>query len=100
MERKKKVYFHIGTHKTGTTALQSFFVKNRNVLSQNGIQYENYHEVELNQGFLINQEAWKSVHFDPLKNHLISSEDFYHRIIQLSDTVKQSLSDFDIHFII
>ena len=35
----KKVWLHIGTHKTGTTTLQKFFFKNREVLLQRGLYY-------------------------------------------------------------
>jgi hypothetical protein len=36
---QKELYIHIGTHKTGTTALQQFFLQNREVLKQKGIEY-------------------------------------------------------------
>jgi len=36
---QKELYIHIGTHKTGTTALQQFFTLNRPVLKNNGIDY-------------------------------------------------------------
>lgn len=37
----KKLYLHIGTPKTGTSALQSFFSKNREQLYRDGIWYPN-----------------------------------------------------------
>lgn len=100
MSNKKTVYFHIGTHKTGTTALQKFFVDNREVLKNNCIDYDNYHPIEMNQGFLIREEAWSNINFDASRNHLISSEDFYHYILQISNCVSKALLDFDIHFIV
>ncbi len=39
MNAKKKLYLHIGTHKTGSTALQVFFSQNRDNLAKNGILY-------------------------------------------------------------
>jgi hypothetical protein len=36
---KKTIYVHIGSHKTGTTALQSFFSLNRDILKKNGYLY-------------------------------------------------------------
>ena len=35
----KKVWLHIGTHKTGTTTLQKFFFENKEVLLQRGLYY-------------------------------------------------------------
>lgn len=35
----KELYIHIGTHKTGTTALQHFFSMNRELLRNKGIEY-------------------------------------------------------------
>jgi hypothetical protein len=36
---KKTVFVHIGSHKTGTTAIQSFFALNRNLFKEKGILY-------------------------------------------------------------
>lgn len=38
---KKTLYIHIGTGKTGTTALQDFFLTNRDTLKESGIEYAN-----------------------------------------------------------
>jgi len=46
---KKTIFFHIGTHKTGTTALQSFFVQNRTYLKTKGFHYDFYNKLETNQ---------------------------------------------------
>ena len=35
----KKIYLHIGTAKTGSSALQAFFYKNAKLLEDNGIYY-------------------------------------------------------------
>ena len=35
----KKLFLHIGTHKTGTTSLQNFFLKNKNKLHDCGFYY-------------------------------------------------------------
>lgn len=35
----KKLWLHIGTHKTGSTSLQNFFVKNKNKLEELGVYY-------------------------------------------------------------
>ena len=33
----KKIYIHIGCHKTGSTSIQHFFFKNKNILLKNNI---------------------------------------------------------------
>lgn len=35
----KRVYIHIGEHKTGTTSLQGFLLENIEFLAQNGCHY-------------------------------------------------------------
>ena len=37
--RSKRVFLHIGTHKTGTTAIQAFLMKNEQGLRQQGILF-------------------------------------------------------------
>ena len=39
--KKKKFVLHIGTNKTGTTAIQTFLFKNRKKLAEKGINYPN-----------------------------------------------------------
>jgi hypothetical protein len=44
----KTIFIHIGAHKTGTTAIQSFFALNRKILKKNGILYpgsDNAHHI-------------------------------------------------------
>lgn len=38
-DEKKTIYFHIGTNKTGTSALQAFLAENSNILKEKGIYY-------------------------------------------------------------
>lgn len=98
---KKTVYFHIGTHKTGTTALQSFFVDNRDILNNKGFRYEFYNEQELNQGYLaFNPQKWDDVHLDSSQNYIISGEDFYSHILDSFDKINNKLLDFNVHFIV
>lgn len=75
---KKTIYFHIGTHKTGSTAIQKFLLDNENILKErkyiyslgikNGINHMDLsHDVGL----------WDSIELDPACNYIFSSEDFY-----------------------
>jgi hypothetical protein len=98
--KNKTIYFHIGAHKTGTTALQKFFVYNKGILKEKGLYYDFYNNSEMNQGYLVNPEKWKTLRLDESKNYIISGEKFYHRILDISNTVKENLSNFNIHFII
>jgi len=98
---KNTIYFHIGTHKTGTTALQSFFVDNKDILKSKGLIYNFYNEQEMNQGYLaFNPEKWDNIKLDSSKNYIISGEDFYSHILKSSDQINNKLSDFNIHFIV
>lgn len=97
---KKTVYFHIGTHKTGTTALQKFFVDNREVLEGKGLTYDFYNDSEMNQGYLVKPEKWEGLVFDQNKNYIISGEDFYSHILSIPEVIKEKLSSFNIQFIV
>jgi len=98
---KKTVYFHIGTHKTGTTALQSFFVANKDILKNKGFIYDFYNEQEMNQGYLaFKPEKWDDIKLDTSLNYIISGEDFYSHILNSSNIINDKLIDFNIHFIV
>jgi hypothetical protein len=97
---KKTVYFHIGTHKTGTTALQNFFVRNREVLGEKGFRYDFYNDSEMNHGYLVKPEKWEGLILDENKNYIFSGEDFYSHILNISNVVKGRLSRFNVNFIV
>jgi len=59
--KKPVLYLHIGTHKTGTTALQNCMAKNKHFLMENGICYSEYaegHNSHVNLSFSIAQEFY------------------------------------------
>lgn len=97
---KKTIYFHIGTHKTGTTALQKFFVDNREVLEEKGFRYDFYNDSEMNQGYLVKPEKWEGLIFDKNKNYIISGEGFYNHILNIPKVIKEKLSGFNVNFIV
>lgn len=97
---KKTIYFHIGTHKTGTTALQKFFVDNREVLEEKGFTYDFYDDSEMNQGYLVKPEKWEGLAFDKNKNYIISGEDFYSHILNIPGVIKDKLLGFNVHLIV
>ncbi|MDO6477527.1 hypothetical protein Q4520_19055 [Alteromonas sp. 1_MG-2023] len=89
----RTLYIHIGTGKTGTTALQNFLAKNSSILNNQGYHYittlqsgNNHHEFCANYQRMINKsdndtfnnlEALKSeIQNSSFKNFIISSEYF------------------------
>lgn len=69
----KKLWLHIGTHKTGTTTLQNFFLKNKSNLSKSNINYPTegsyYYKGEASQSLL--SHAIRNVKPDYLPSNLI-----------------------------
>lgn len=65
---KRKCYLHIGTHKTGTTSVQSFLYQNRNVLKEKSIFYPAIIENETDAGHhSIAATIAKNNNYDSLK---------------------------------
>ena len=104
---KKKIIFHIGHGKTGSSALQSFLALNTDLLKKNGIFYpvfsKNFYSRQLkglsssgNLGLINPEQTNQLSNFisDNLKNNnvvLFSSEGLYRHISYLSKT---SLKEF------
>ena len=101
----RKLYIHIGTHKTGTTSIQSFLRKNSDVLSQYGIYIPISGTISNASGH--HNIAWQlrgDQRFNPQKgqldslireikeadhlNAIISSEDFEY-LVQYPDIIRQ-----------
>ena len=47
----RRIYFHIGAGKTGTSALQFFFEKNKRLLKSHGIEYPLGHGMNIQNRF-------------------------------------------------
>ena len=74
----KTIYFHIGTHKTGSTALQSFLLNNTQALIENNFIYDELIENGINHMDLSHSpNKWKNFHPNTNFNYIFSSEDFY-----------------------
>lgn len=64
-DMKKKLYLHIGLHKTGTSSIQSFLTNNSEVLKKNGILYPASIRLWENHNML----AWHYIERDLFRNY-------------------------------
>lgn len=120
---KKKLYLHIGFHKTGTSSLQEFFDNNREELLKNGVCYIKSFDtrfpanVDLSWAFNKNPPPWasfnegspseiiayynKQLKLNICDTVIISSEDFclYDRQPQCIHNLKTFLSDYDVKIV-
>ena len=113
----KKLIIHIGTHKTGTTSIQSFLYKQRNFLQKNGVFYSSLVSSNINAGHhfvcqainhnqitLKNQtknspkvkKLLNQINSSECKVAIISSELFS---ILCPELVKETFAEFDCHII-
>ena len=122
MPDKKELYLHIGTVKTGTTALQYFCDLNRQVLKDHSISYPESQDnlkahhrfswsLALSEGKLFSPN-WPSDLASPRdewhrlkkqcngQKNLISSENFFNRSSESISTLKHFFSDFKVKVIV
>jgi hypothetical protein len=64
----KTLYIHIGTHKTGTTAIQLFLSANRDVLKTGGFLYPGATQACHELGLEIKERAFSEILADPASN--------------------------------
>ncbi len=118
--KKKKIYLHIGFHKTGTSALQEFLNDNREQLEKNGIFYPRSYgssypgNVDLSWAFNPNPPKWGNVTDEnritildyymaqiqetKADKIIISSEDFslLDSNFEIIENIKEYFIDFDV----
>ncbi len=119
---KKTLYIHIGTHKTGSTAIQNFLYNNNDLLKNNGIDYlvgncvwKAHHSLGWSfQGAeqpIIQYCSWKNYGIinsieDEIKsskcnNFIISSENlFFFKNIDFIERFFERFNDFNIKIIV
>lgn len=92
-DREKTLVLHIGTHKTGTTALQTAFYNSHDILQANGILYPRtirYAHFDLSSWLKKNEDERLITSFledsieicklNQIENIVLSSEEFYYAI--------------------
>jgi hypothetical protein len=111
----KKCFIHIGTHKTGTTSIQSFLHNNSDFLSQNQISYPTWINEKINAGHHFIATMIAANKLSKNKNNSLKISEFI-REIKSSDCdtiivsseifstidpklVKNTFADFDCHII-
>jgi len=85
---KQKLYLHIGIYKTGTTALQDFFLMNRDVLSEKGVVYPDIGMLNSSHnrfGASFYEDQDRTVAIQNLDNK--STKEYVEQIMDLSDDV-------------
>ena len=100
-----KLILHIGTHKTGTTALQQFLHANRGALAARGFHYatpphglphSNVIANALNVGESLSVKAFLTKHTQMARRHgahtlLVSAENFYAMSVLLASAAKTGM---------
>ncbi|GGP50237.1 hypothetical protein [Shewanella saliphila] len=103
---KRKLFLHVGPHKTGTTLIQKVFLDNQSEILGNGLLYpKNYIRIFGHHHFrdLIKDRALSQSDHDFFKdinsNVLLSSEDFISFSVDDFKYLRDSFEDFDINII-
>ncbi|MCO7016132.1 hypothetical protein L4F40_10380 [Vibrio paracholerae] len=82
--KKNKIVFHVGTHKTGSTALQKFLISNEKALIENKYVYYPCNNGINHMDLSHDLEMWGGIKLNPDFNYIFSSEDFFSRFNQSS----------------
>lgn len=69
-----KFILHIGTHKTGTTAIQHFFRKNDEIIRSKGLWYPNYDLIGMKKGYAHHEVAHTIAGKGNFLNHTLLKE--------------------------
>ncbi len=112
---KKKLYIHIGLHKTGTTAIQSFMAINRDLLKKHKILYPgnfNNHypivsELEKSEQPYLNELSQTYLVFSEIKNNfkkyqkfVLSSEGFIEKDTIILPRLLQTIEFFQLDVLV
>jgi hypothetical protein len=107
---QKTIYFHIGAPKTGTTAIESFFTLNRNLLTKLGYLYPgtelDHHQIAQEMYDAIRSQSSINSNSNCIKvlqeiqntdaHTIIISSDWFYSMggaLQLQQTIEQTLAD-------
>lgn len=98
---KKKLYLHIGTHKTGSTALQVYLTHNRSTLRKSGVLYPDIGTPEFSRfgQHLIAWSYFENQDYLPFfKGNRLHREEL--KGLKLAEQIRSVSSDTSIHTII
>ncbi len=96
----KKIFVHIGTHKTGSTAIQRFLAKNRHNLIQYNYKYDFVSEGEINHCNLDFMAEGKGLELNKNFNYIFSNENLYTNFFNIKDFLLDKVADFEVNIII
>ena len=116
MGKRKTIYIHIGTPKTGTTSIQRFLTQNKTILAKKDIYYVTAGELDLENpailihgGFLLNTELFKE-HLDifaksEYSTMVLSAENFFLHLnrdnqLPYNDRLWKILSAYEVKIIV
>lgn len=98
---RKTIYLHVGTHKTGTTALQKFLRNNADQLKEQQFIYPLLSQSkEFNHCYIKSLDGWQNVALSESFNYIFSCEDLYDRLFEYVDFFKEKQARFNIVIII
>jgi len=98
---RKTIYLHVGTHKTGTTALQKFLRDNAELLKEQQFMYPLLsNSKEFNHCYIKSLEDWQRVVLTESFNYIFSCENLYDKLFDCADFFKAQQENFNITIII
>ncbi|MFI3157871.1 MAG: hypothetical protein QX199_17120 [Methylococcaceae bacterium] len=96
----KKIFVHVGTHKTGSSAIQKFLTQNRDNLIKYNYRYDFIPEEGINHSTLDFVNKGQELQLDNNFNYIFSSEDLYINFECIKCFLLDKSNEFEIKIII
>ena len=97
---KKTLFVHVGTHKTGSSAIQRFLTENRDRLENYGYKYDFINKDEINHCAFDFVNEGKGLRLDNGFNYIFSCENLYIDFDQIKYFLLDKANEFEIKIII